>query len=68
MQQSRYDAMRLKGDTSERRYNFKIHNILRHLELPSHITHHAPRIDPVLGAKRHAPPTRPSSSSSGSAD
>jgi len=66
LQQQRFDAMRLRGDSTEKRYNYKIHNILRHLELPSHITHHTPRIDPVLGGRRASDSRAASSSSSGS--
>ena len=36
VQQSRYESSRMRGESTEKRYNFKIHNILRHLELPSH--------------------------------
>ncbi|KAL1524253.1 hypothetical protein AB1Y20_019158 [Prymnesium parvum] len=50
LQQQRYENTRLGDETQEKRYNYKIHNILRHLELPSHITHHTPRVDPVLSS------------------
>uniref|UniRef100_A0A6T9HAG4 Uncharacterized protein n=1 Tax=Haptolina ericina TaxID=156174 RepID=A0A6T9HAG4_9EUKA len=37
VQERRFEASRIRGESTEKRYNYKIHNILRHLELPSHM-------------------------------